>query len=483
MDDTRLSDVESPQPGPRRRSPTAVPVARSLYARGYEGALFPLWQRIVRGRRIHEYGSRLARTQWLDPEPIERLQAEALRVLLAHAGTHVPYYRELFSKQRFDPRAVRSRADLLQLPLLTRDIVRERYDDLIDATEKRAIRKETSGTTGVPLRFEYCNASESWRQAIRLRAYGWAGYRLGLPTLHYWGTGTRVLRGAGKWKTSIDRALMREVYVDAVLQTPSAMRRTAELLSRMRPHAIVAYTQALANFARWVTESGSRDWEDTIVIGGAEPMLARDRAAIARVFGSGIYETYGSRETMLIAAECEAHDGLHLVEENLVVEIVRNGVPAEPRESGQVVVTDLHNFRMPFIRYANGDEAMMGSAERCACGRGLRRLERVEGRCTDTLIGADGAPVPGMLFISLLNTHEAEIRAFQAVQKASGAVELRIVPGREWSEDRFAVTARRLADYFRGLPFAVKLVDEIPADASGKRRPVAVEKQPAPTPQ
>jgi phenylacetate-CoA ligase len=209
-------------------------------------------------------------------------------------------------------------------------------------------------------------------------------------------------------------------------------------------------------------------------------MLVGDRAAIARVFGSRVYETYGSRETMLIAAECEAHDGMHVVDENLVVEIVRDGVPAGPGESGQVVITDLHNFRMPFIRYENGDAATMGPAGPCACGRGLRRLERVDGRCTDTLIGADGAPVPGMLFISLLNTHEAEIRMFQAVQKTTGAVELRIVPGREWSEDRFALTARRLADYFRGLPFAVKLVDEIPADASGKRRPVVVESRQMP---
>jgi phenylacetate-coenzyme A ligase PaaK-like adenylate-forming protein len=189
-----------------------------------------------------------------------------------------------------------------------------------------------------------------------------------------------------------------------------------------------------------------------------------------------VYDTYGSRETMLIAAECAFHRGLHLAEENLVVEIVRDGRQASPGESGMVVVTDLHNYGMPFIRYANGDSATVGPSEPCACGRGLRRLERVDGRCTETLRDLQGAPVPGMLFISLLNTHEAEIRRFQAVQRSSGAVELRIVPGRHWSPERFAPTERRLADYFQGLPFRVVLVDEIPPDRSGKRHPVVVER-------
>jgi phenylacetate-CoA ligase len=171
------------------------------------------------------------------------------------------------------------------------------------------------------------------------------------------------------------------------------------------------------------------------------------------------------------------HDGLHVVEENLLVEVVRDGAPAKPGESGKVVVTDLHNFRMPFIRYENGDDATMGPAQRCACGRGLRRLAQIDGRCADTLRGPGGAPVPGMLFISLLNTHEAEIQTFQVVQNVSGGVVLRIVPGRAWSDERFAPTARRLADYFRGMPFAVELVDGIPADASGKRRPVVVERR------
>ncbi len=450
---------------------------QSAYAWAYGEVLHPAWERVVRKRPIRRYVSLLRQTQWLGPDRLARLQGEELRNLLVNAGSRVPYYRELFTRSRFDPRAVTSRDDLAALPILTRETLRERCDELVDETDRdRPIRKQTSGSTGVPLRFEYSNRSETWRQATRLRAYEWAGYRPGLVTLHYWGTGTHVPRGVEALKIRLDRVLRRDLYVDCGHQDEADMRELARLIERKKPHAIVAYTRALAAFARWVVESGSRAWEDIPVICGAEAMAPAHRDWLVRAFGKRVFETYGARETMLIAAECDAHDGLHVAEENLVVEIVRDdGRPAEPGETGAVVVTDLHNGRMPMVRYANGDRATWGPARACLCGRTLRRIARVDGRVNDTMRTASGVRVPGMLFISLLNGHAAEIREFQALQRRSGAVDLFVVPGPSWSNARFESTARRLEAYFDGFPLRVTLVDSIARDASGKWRPVVVE--------
>jgi phenylacetate-CoA ligase len=448
-----------------------------LYASLYDSVLFPGWQGVVHRRPVFRYGRLLAASQWFDRHALDRLKLANVRSLLLHAAANVPYYRELFRSIRFDARGVTSLADLETLPVLTRDTIRERYDDLVDPSQRgRTIRTQTSGSTGSPVCFEYCNDSESWRQAVRQRAYRWAGYRQGLPAIHYRGAGAGDgVHAAQGLRVGLDRALRREVHVDAAGQDEDAMRRTAARIATMKPRAIVAYTQALACFARWVLDRGARDWDDIVVIGRAEPMLPRDRAVLERVFGPKVYETYGSRETMLIASECERRSGLHVAEENVIVEIVRNGRAAPPGEAGDVVVTDLHNYGMPFIRYVNGDVARFSRSVRCGCGRELRRLARVDGRTTETMRTKSGAPVPGMAFISLLNAHEAEIRAFQAVQRASGAVELRVVPGPHWSESAFAPTARRLTAYFGGLPFDVVLVDAIEADASGRRRHVIVE--------
>jgi phenylacetate-CoA ligase len=461
---------------PTRLDAERDPSANALYAWAYDHFFFSVWQRVVRGRPIREHMALLERTQWLAADEIERLQLASLRALLDHAGRHIPYWREVFARTRFDPRGVRSRVDLQALPILTRDTVQDRFEDLRDPTRRREnIRKGTSGTTGVPLRFEYCNESEAWRQATRLRGYGWAGYRMGLPTLHYWGAGAVVARGLAAGKIRLDRRMRREVYVDAVKQDEASLRRTVGLLRRMRPHAIVAYTQALVSFARWAVDRGVRDWPDVQVVCAAEPLLPGNREAIELAFGPHVFETYGSRETMLIAAECEAHDGMHLSEENVLVEIVRDGEPVPAGEPGDVLVTDLHNYGMPFIRYANGDVATLSPSGPCRCGRGLRKLASVEGRRVDTLRDANGEPVSGMLFISLMQTDTQMLRAFQVVQRKSGDVDLYVVRGSDWDDVRFGATVRRAQTYFKGLPLRVTLCDEIPASKSGKRRPIVVE--------
>jgi phenylacetate-CoA ligase len=464
--------TSAPRLGP---FPEAI-YAAAIYAAAYETLFFPAWQRFVRRRPIGAHMRSLERTQWFDAEDLDRLQLESLRKLLTHAGRHVPYWRDLFRRLRFDPRAVTRREDLSELPVLDRATVRERIHDLVDpALAPSNVRGGTSGTTGVPLAFEYCGQSEAWRQAVRLRGYAWAGYRMGRPTVHYWGEGGSVPRGWAAPKAWVDRVLRRESYLDAVPQDEASLWAAADRLARTRPHCVIGYTQALASFARWAVDRGARDWPDASVLCAAEPLHRHDRAAIERAFGPAVFETYGSCETMLIAAECSAHDGMHLSEENLVVEIARDGRPVPPGQAGDVLVTDLHNYGMPFIRYANGDEATMAPGRACACGRSLRKLARVDGRRTSPMRDAYGTPVPGRRFISALAAETEMIRAYQAVQRADGAVELRIVRGREWDERRFATTVGRLRAYFKGLPFSVTYWDQIPASKYGKRWPLVVE--------
>ena len=447
------------------------------YAHFYGALAWPLWERVVRRRGTAQHLAFVERMQWQSPEAIEAYQVGALRQLLAYAGAHVPYWRETFRRVGFDPRAVRSRADLASLPVLTREIVRERYRDLVaPAYAGVNLKKGTSGSTGAPLKFEYSPESESWRQALRIRGYSWSGYRPGLPTYYYWAVvGTRPPL-ARALKIRLDRTLRRETFVDSMRQDEESRRRALALLRQARPAVIVCYTQSCAQFARWILDRGLRDWDDIPVLCGAEAVLAADRAVLSRAFGPHVFETYGSRETMLIAAECDAHDGMHLMEENVLVELTRDGLPVGPNESGDVLVTDLHNYGMPFIRYKNGDLATMGSSTRCPCGRGLRTLRRVDGRRADTLIDRDGNPVPGIVFHVLFSDARQEvIRQFQAVQGRNGDVVLRVVRGQDWSADRFAAVASRFGDYLRGLPFRVEFRDTIPPAANGKMKTILVE--------
>jgi phenylacetate-CoA ligase len=438
--------------------------------------LYPVWEQAIRRRATLGHLASLEKTQWLSPSERSKEEGRSLKRLLSYAGTHVPYYREVFRERGFDPRGVRSRDDLASLPLLTRDIVRERYEDLVDPAHRgKNLKKGTSGSTGTPLKFEYSRSSECWRQAVKMRGYSWAGYRPGQKTFYYWAA---VSSAAPSLKIRIDRVLRRETFFDSMRQDEASRRAALDVLRSTRPEVIVCYTQSCAQFARWIVDRGLRDWDDIPVICGAEAVLLADRVVLAKAFGRGIFETYGSRETMLMAAECEAHAGMHLSEENLILELAKDGRPVELGEAGDVVVTDLHNFGMPMIRYVNGDVATFARGGRCPCGRGLARLECVDGRRADTMVDKEGNAVPGIVFHVLFSDARMElIKQFQAVQSATGEVVLKVVRGRDFADDAFQNVTQRFSTYLRGLPFTVEFHEAIaPHKRSGKIQTIVVER-------
>lgn len=450
---------------------------RGAYAWMFQNALSPFWEKVIRRRPTLDHLAFLEATQWLPEEQIEQIQLEMLKQLLVYAGERVPYYTELFKRERFDPRGVTSRADLRALPVLTKDIIRERYLDLIDPAHRgKNLKKGTSGSTGAPLKFEYSLESEAFRRAVKLRGYRWAGFREGLPVFYYWAQVRPPPTGLLGAKIRLDRALRREVFVDSMRQNRDTMSEAVRSCRRVRPHVIIGYTQAMAVWARFILDRGLRDWADLPVLCAAEAVLPGDRSVLERAFGPAVFETYGSRETMLIGAECPAHTGLHLSEENLLIEVVRDGKKAAPGENGDVLVTDLHNYGMPFIRYVNGDLATFAPPGPCPCGRGLRRLLRVDGRRAEMLRDPRGESIPGIVFHVLLSDARQEIiKQFQVVQSASGAVLLKVVRGQDFAEPAFASQVARLGDYLRGLPLTVEFHDGIPEAPTGKRKTIIVE--------
>jgi phenylacetate-CoA ligase len=295
-----------------------------------------------------------------------------------------------------------------------------------------------------------------------------------------WGVASRKPAGAQALKLRLDRRMRREIWLDASRRDEASLRAAARVLAEHAPSALVAYTQAAVELARLVVQDGLRTWADMAVVCGAEPFHAGDRELLACAFGPRIYETYGCREMMLLAAECEHHAGMHESMENVFVEIVVTEPSgrmrhAEPGETGEVVLTDLHNRAMPFIRYANGDRAIAGPGERCACGRGLRRIQAVDGRTTDTLRDATGRPVGGMLFNLVFSPLANRVRQFQAVQHRDGSITVRVVPSAALQDGVIEEVQSSCGRYLQGVQLDVCVVDDIPLTASGKRRPVIVE--------
>jgi phenylacetate-CoA ligase len=160
----------------------------------------------------------------------------------------------------------------------------------------------------------------------------------------------------------------------------------------------------------------------------------------------------------------------------------RDGLrPARPGELGEIAITDLHNYGMPFIRYMNGDLAIAGKQERCCCGRGLQRISSVEGRVADTLLDAHGAPVCGILFSRIFSWSDAlsrTVRRWQAVQHADRSITLKIEAHSNLGEDALADLRRSFSKYLKGVTVRTERVTDIPPGENGKRKTVVVETAP-----
>jgi phenylacetate-CoA ligase len=222
--------------------------------------------------------------------------------------------------------------------------------------------------------------------------------------------------------------------------------------------------------AQWITRTGYELRGPASIVTGAEALYEAERKEIEGAFDCPVFDTYGCREFMLIAAECEQHAGLHVNADHLVVELVDPKGRAVADGPGDVVITDLHNFAMPLVRYRNGDRAtaMIGAA--CACGRGLPLLRSVDGRILDMIATPDGRNVPGEFFVYVMLGRTA-IKRYQIVQVATDALEVRIMshdalPGSECD----LITAQIAKVTGPLMRIMIKKVDAIEEPASGKRR-------------
>jgi phenylacetate-CoA ligase len=452
-----------------------------LYGSLVRRVLYPAWESGVRRRPTLARLRRLRALERASLDELEAFQRGELAALLRHAHQHVPYYRRLLQQAGCGPEEIRGREDLARLPILTRQAARDSADQRMStAPPLPAIKKTTGGTTGEPLVIRYDTGSEYWRQAVRLRGFGWTGWRIGDPSLHYWGEYTRERSLAAVAKERLDRTLKREHYIDCTPRGDDHKDQVVAAIRRIRPRAIFCYAQAGAELARYINRTGTRSWDTIPVVCGAERVFPADRAALELAFGPAVFETYGCRETMLIATECGAHDGLHLQMENLLVEVVgEDGAPVAPGEVGEVVLTDLHNYGQPFIRYANGDLAtVMPNHPGCRCGRAHPRLASVEGRQTETLRDREGKPIGGMIFNLAFSPLAEAVRQFQAVQHKDGSITVKVVPataGDELPRAALDHVARSCARYLPGVPVLFEAVADIPATRTGKRRVVVVE--------
>ncbi|MCA9792828.1 MAG: phenylacetate--CoA ligase family protein, partial [Candidatus Eremiobacteraeota bacterium] len=336
---------------------------------------------------------------------------------------------------------------------------------------KRDMHKiATSGSTGEPFVTYADRYQLEVRFATTLRAMEWTGWRFGDKQARLWHqtigmSKTQVMR------ERIDAFFMRRLFVPAFEISPQTLTEFVDEIRGWDPVLVDGYAESLNFLASYLKEGEVAGFSPSAVMSSAQVLPDQVRIAIENGLDTRVFDKYGSREFSGIAYQCEASHDHHVMDESYLVEILVEGRPAQPGEVGEVVITDLNNYCMPFIRYRVGDLAVaMDPNEVCSCGRGLPRIGDIEGRVQAIIVGANGTYVPGTFFAHLIKDYHHVVRHFQILQEKAGAVRFLVVRGPRYSEGAFEEIVDLIREYLgRNTDIQVEYVEEIPLGRTGKR--------------
>ena len=441
-----------------------------MYTQLVSRFVFPV-QEQLKGHSTVAVRRSMEQSQWWQHEQLVALQLARLRALLT--GTQqVPYWRDLFTRLKFDPRAVASVFDLQALPLLDKATIRAHVDAMKHPQARGLARFNTGGSSGEPLVFFIGKERVSHDVAAKWRATRWWGVDIGDPETVVWGSPIEL--GSQDRVRAIRDRLMRTQLLPAFEMSEHRLDGFIKSIRAQRPKMLFGYPSALSHIARHAEARGQRmdDLAIKVAFVTSERLYDEQRQAISRVFGCPVANGYGSRDAGFIAHECP-HGGMHLTVEDVVVEIVNaQGDPVPAGETGEIVVTHLATREFPFIRYRTGDMAALGS-QACACGRGLPTLCEIQGRSTDFVVAANGTVMHGLALVYILRDLP-EVKEFKIVQHTLQHTTVQVVaaPGFEQAHVITIVSGiqHRLGSEVR---VEVQQVDAIAPERSGKFRYVA----------
>lgn len=361
----------------------------------------------------------LERSQWWTARALQDHQLSQLKLVLRHALGTTPHYSEAFGNLDVDSLTW---ATFSALPRLERSALQADFDALSSREcppdHGNIIRGQSSGSTGKPVGFLLTSVTQLFWKALTLREHLWhnrdfagkfSAIRVKIDDGHFptWGPPVAEVFQTGP-------SVMLNIRADTAKQL--------EWLQRENPDYLITHASNLGALAALSIKHGvklprlqqARTFSETL-----RPDL-RDK--VREAWDVEVADVYSCEEAGAIALQCPLHEHYHVQSENLIVEVLHpDGRECRPGETGEVVLTTLHNFAMPLIRYRIGDYAEVG--EVCPCGRGLSVLKRIHGRQRNMLTLPDGSQhwpsFPSALWLKV-----APIQQFRVIQTTLDSLEI-----------------------------------------------------------
>jgi phenylacetate-CoA ligase len=449
-----------------------------MYSFLAKNIVYPLGD-LALGTSVMKYYHWLQKSQWYSPEQLHEIQNSKLKNLISHIYNNVPYYKKLFMDYGLIPNDIKDMNDLNKLPILTKEIIRSHFDEFIPVNFKnyKPILNLTGGSTGEPLRYYITKdvASISW--AGMYRGWGWAGYKFGDKRITFGGS-SLVPNKKPSFLQLTRQRLERNLPLSVVSMNKEKYESCIAIIRKYKPIFLKGYPSSIYLLADYCMNNKINDIRFKAIFSTAEVLLPQYRELIQIQFNCKVYDQYGSYDGGGQALECEKHSGFHITVEKVIMEIVdENGSHVPPGQPGRIIVTDLHNYAMPFIRYDVGDIGVMDN-EPCSCGRNLPMLKSIEGRTTDIIKFSNGICISGPAIVHLfrLQTH---VKQYQVIQNAKDELLIKIVKAEGYSDIDTEIFMSVLKHHAgEGIEINLEFCDEIPTGSNSKYRFIISKVQP-----
>ena len=436
----------------------------------YSKFLYPAY-RYFKKDKVILHIRELDKNQWFSKERLEKLQHDKLVCLLNHAAKNVPYYIKIIRQIGLEPEKLALPENFRLLPYLTKEVIRNNIRDIISTNlaNNSIFRNSTSGSTGEALFFYTDTRSLDYRKASVFRNKKWAGYTMGDKEVLIWGSPIDINKYK-RLRNQLHSFITGSYMISAYEMSKDLMDQHIFLIQRFKPKIIVSYPSILEVFAEHCRGKNASFPSLTSVITSAETLFPDQRKLFESVFGVKVFNRYGCREFGDIAQECDSHAGMHLNTDRLFLEIIdQHNQPCPPGKLGELYITDLDNYGMPFIRYQIGDSASW-SPNICQCKRGLHLLSQVEGRSLDVVKTSKGNKIGGT-FWTILFKKKPGIKQLQLIQEHIDHIRVLYIPDGYLNEDSINYFNRKIREKCgNNMNITYEKVNIIPKTSSGKTR-------------
>jgi phenylacetate-CoA ligase len=432
--------------------------------------IFPTHEKLI-GRKTYQYLDELEKTQWLKTEEIKSLQLRKLKNLLIHAKKNCHFYHKRFVDAGFDPSSLESLDDLHFIPPLSKTDIRQNLNNMLWKDCPGGLhRYNTGGSSGDPLIFYFDRRRQAYDAAARTLTHRWWGVDIGDRELYLWGSPLEITK-QDRMKNLRDR-LTNQLLLSAFDLSEKIVPEFVEQIYKFRPKCIFGYPSTIALFCKFASQQrfDLTSIGVKVVFSTAEVLYGHQRQVISDAFGKiPIVDGYGSREGGFISHECPG-GSMHVIDQNVIVEYLRGDKPVGPGEDGEIVVTHLDNWAMPFIRYRTGDVAQFDT-QTCQCERNLSTMKKIQGRTTDFIVSPDGRWQHGLSLIYVIRDIPG-VADFKIIQEAVDDIKvlLKIHKTLFPEEGKSRIIEGFKKRMGQTVNVHIEMVDEIGKDASGKYR-------------